>query len=102
MEDQVVSVWAGLQGLMDEVPVDDVLRFERELLDHLRHNGNALTNIRESKVFDDDTAEALRGQIAEFKKGFQTSDGKFLPGREEYQPLEKEDVNQEQIVKQKR
>ncbi len=102
VEDQVVSVWAGLQGLMDEVPVDDVLRFERELLDHLRHNGNALTNIRESKVFDDDTAEALRGQIAEFKKGFQTSDGKFLPGREEYQPLEKEDVNQEQIVKQKR
>ena len=30
VEEQVVSVWAGLQGLMDEVPVDDVLRFERE------------------------------------------------------------------------
>ena len=102
VEDQVVSVWAGLQGLMDEVPVDDVLRFERELLDHLRHNGNALTNIRESKVFDDDTAEALRGQIAEFKKGFQTSDGKLLAGREDYEPLEEDDVNQEQIVKQKR
>jgi F-type H+-transporting ATPase subunit alpha len=102
VEDQVVSVWAGLQGLMDEVPVDDVLRFERELLDYLRHNGNALTNIRESKVFDDDTAEALRGQIAEFKKGFQTSDGKLLAGREDYEPLEEEDVNQEQIVKQKR
>ena len=39
VEEQVVSVWAGLQGLMDEVPVDDVLRFERELLDYLRHNG---------------------------------------------------------------
>ncbi len=102
VEDQVVSVWAGLQGLMDEVPVDDVLRFERELLDYLRHNGSALTNIRESKVFDDDTAEALRGQISEFKKGFQTSDGKLLAGREDYEPLEEEDVNQEQIVKQKR
>ena len=102
VEDQVVSVWAGLQGLMDEVPVDDVLRFERELLDYLRHNGSALANIRESKVFDDDTAEALRGQIAEFKKGFQTSDGKLLAGREDYEPLEEEDVNQEQIVKQKR
>ncbi len=69
VEEQVVSVWAGLQGLMDEVPVDDVLRFERELLDYLRHNGSALQNIRETKTFDDDTAEALRGQIAEFKRG---------------------------------
>ena len=57
VEEQVVSVWAGLQGLMDEVPVDDVLRFERELLDYLRHNGSALQNIRETKDFDDDTAE---------------------------------------------
>jgi F-type H+-transporting ATPase subunit alpha len=102
VEEQVVSVWAGLQGLMDEVPVNDVLRFESEMLEYLRHNGSVLANIRESKVFDDDTAEALRGQIGEFKKTFQTSDGKPLPGREEYQPLEAEDVNQEQIVKQKR
>src|SRR6478736_1292460 len=60
VEEQVVSVWAGLQGLMDEVPVDDVLRFERELLDYLRHNGSALQNIRETKTFDDDTAAGLR------------------------------------------
>ena len=72
VEDQVVSVWAGLQGLMDEVPVDDVLRFEQEMLEYLRHHGSALRNIRETKNFDDDTAAALREQIAEFKKGFQT------------------------------
>ena len=102
VEEQVVSVWAGLQGLMDEVPVDDVLRFERELLDHLRHHGDALTNIRESKVFDDDTAEALRGEIAEFKRGFQTGEGKMLPGREEHKASDPDDVTQEQIVKQKR
>ena len=102
VEEQVVSVWAGLQGLIDEVPVNDVLRFEREMLDYIRHNGDSLTNIRESKVFDDDTAEALRGQISEFKKEFQTSEGHLLAGREEHEPLEAEDVNQEQIVKQKR
>ena len=56
-----------------------------ELLDYLRHNGNVLQNIRETKVFDDDTAEALREQIAEFKKGFQTSEGKLLAGREEHE-----------------
>jgi F-type H+/Na+-transporting ATPase subunit alpha len=102
VEEQVVSVWAGLQGLMDEVPVDDVLRFERELLDHLRHHGDSLRNIRETKTFDDDTAAALREQIAEFKKGFQTSEGKLLAGREEHVALEEEDVTQEQIVRQKR
>ena len=102
VEEQVVSVWAGIQGLMDEVPVDDVLRFERELLDHLRHHGDVLRNIRETKNFDDDTAAALREQIAEFKKGFQTSEGKLLAGREEHVELEEEDVTQEQIVRQKR
>ena len=102
VEEQVVSVWAGLQGLMDEVPVDDVLRFERELLDYLRHNGSALQNIRETKTFDDDTAAGLREQIAEFKKGFTTGEGRLLAGREEHEALGQEEVEQEQIVKQKR
>ncbi|BAK36030.1 ATP synthase subunit alpha [Microlunatus phosphovorus NM-1] len=102
VEEQVVSVWAGLQGLMDEVPVIDVLRFEREMLDYLRHHGSALANIRETKVFDDDTATELRRQIGEFKQGFQTSEGKLLPGLEKYEPLDAEDVSQEKIVAQKR
>jgi F-type H+-transporting ATPase subunit alpha len=102
VEEQVVSVWAGIQGLMDEVPVDDILRFEQEMLEYLRHHGSALRNIRETKDFDDDTAAALREQIAEFKKGFQTSEGKLLAGREEHVALEEEEVTQEQIVRQKR
>jgi F-type H+-transporting ATPase subunit alpha len=102
VEEQVVSVWAGLQGLMDEVPVEDVLRFERELLDYLRHNGSALQNIRETKNFDDDTAAGLREQIAEFKKGFTTGEGRLLAGREEHEALGQEEVEQEQIVKQRR
>ena len=102
VEEQVVSVWAGIQGLLDEVPVDDILRFEQEMLEYLRHHGTALRNIRETKNFDDDTAAALREQIAEFKKGFQTSEGKLLAGREEHVALEEEDVTQEQIVRQRR
>ncbi len=102
VEEQVVSVWAGINGQLDEVPVDDVLRFEQELLEYLRHNGDVLNNIRETKSFDDDSAEALKKQIAEFKKGFQTGSGKLLAGREEHEALPEEDVAQEQIVKQKR
>ena len=102
VEEQVVSVWAGINGQLDEVPVDDVLRFEQELLEYLRHNGDVLTNIRETKSFDDDSAEALKKQIAEFKKGFQTGSGKLLAGREEHEALPEEDVAQEKIVKQRR
>ena len=104
VEEQVVSVWAGINGELDEVPVDDVLRFEQELLDHLRHNGSVLQNVRETKSFDDDTAQALREQIAEFKRGFQTGSGKMLagPGREEHETLDEGAVEQEQIVRQRR
>ena len=72
------------------------------MLDYLRHHGDALANIRESKVFDDDTADGLRSQIADFKQAFETGEGKMLAGREEHKASDPDDVSQEQIVKQKR
>ncbi|WP_203566346.1 F0F1 ATP synthase subunit alpha [Aestuariimicrobium ganziense] len=102
VEDQVVSVWAGTNGEFDEVPVDDVLRFEQELLEHLRHNTSILTTIAETKNFDDDTAQALREEISNFKQGFRTSQGKLLVGREEHAPIDEDDIDQEQIVTPKR
>ncbi len=102
VEEQVVSVWAGINGHFDDVPTDDVLRFEQELLDHLRRNGSVLANIRETKQFDDDTAAALTTEIGRFKGSFQTSEGKLLAGREEHQPMAEDEVEQEQIVRQRR
>ncbi len=49
VEDQVVSIWAGTTGKFDDVPVEDVLRFEREFLDYLRRDGKVLDGIRESQ-----------------------------------------------------
>ncbi|MGI8457921.1 MAG: F0F1 ATP synthase subunit alpha [Propionibacteriaceae bacterium] len=102
IEDQVVSVWAGLNGKLDEVPVDDVLRFEQEFLDHLKRNSSVLGTIKETKLFDDDAANEVSSQIDKFKKGFETSDGKLLAGREEHEPIAEDEVEQEQIVKQRR
>lgn len=103
IEDQVVSVWAGTNGHFDEVPVEDVLRFEGELLDHLRHHSSILQTISETQKFDDDTAAALTDEIGTFKQGFQTSDGRLLQaGHEEAEAMDDEDVAQEKIVKQKR
>jgi len=78
-EDQVVSVWAGTTGKMDDVPVADIRRFERELLEYLhRKEQGLMTSIREGGKMSDDTLTAVADAIAEFKKQFETSDGKLL------------------------
>jgi len=78
-EDQVVSVWAGTTGRMDDVPVADIRRFEKELLEHLhRKEQGLMTSIKEGAKMSDDTLQAVGDAIAEFKKQFETSDGKLL------------------------
>ncbi|MBA3309150.1 MAG: F0F1 ATP synthase subunit alpha, partial [Nocardioidaceae bacterium] len=102
--EMTASLWAGTTGKLDDVPVDDVLRFEREFLDYLRReHGGILDNIRESREFTDDTDKSLQKAYDAFLDQFETSEGKSLKaGREDFEALEDEDVEQEQIVKQKR
>jgi len=104
VEDQVVSIWAGTNGKLDEVPVEDVLRFERELLDYLARHTDILTTLRETNVLTDDVVSALDAAVDTFKLEFQTGAGKPLAsvGREEFAPIDTADVNQEKIVKHKR
>lgn len=104
VEEQVVSIWAGTNGKLDEVPVMDILRFERELLDFLGRNTDILTTLRDTNVLSDETVAALEEQIDRFKLEFATGEGKPLAsvGREEFQATHEEDVNQERIVKAKR
>ncbi|MDI2097477.1 F0F1 ATP synthase subunit alpha [Ruicaihuangia caeni] len=104
VEDQVVSIWAGTNGHLDEVPVEDVLRFERELLDYLRRNTKVLDTLRETNVLDDATVDTLGAEVAKFKLEFQTGDGKPLisAGREEFDEIDADDVHQEKIVKGRR
>ncbi|MET9858577.1 F0F1 ATP synthase subunit alpha [Streptomyces smyrnaeus] len=78
-EDQVVSIWSGTNGKMDDVPVEDIRRFERELLDYMHREEQALmTGIREGAKMSDDTIQALGDAVDKFKKQFETSDGKLL------------------------
>ena len=104
VEEQTVSIWAGTTGKLDEVPVEDILRFESELLDHLRRNSQVLTTIRETNDLKDDTVAALEAEVVKFKKSFLTGVGKPLSsvGNESVAAMEEEEVDQEQIVKQKR
>jgi len=101
VEEQTVSIWAGTGGKLDEVPVEDVLRFEAGLLDHLRRNTKILDVIRETNQLGDDTVAELEKAVVEFKKGFQTKGGETLASVLAA-PLDSAEVNQEQIVTQKR
>ncbi|KQO99540.1 F0F1 ATP synthase subunit alpha [Leifsonia sp. Leaf264] len=102
VEDQVVSIWAGTNGKLDEVPVEDILRFERELLDYLGRNTEVLSTLRDTNVLSDDTAAALESAVDAFKLEFQTGEGKPLASVAKVEPIAEEDVNQEKIVKAKR
>ncbi len=104
LDEMTVSLWAGTYGKLDPVPTEDVLRFEREFLEYLRreHSG-VLNTITETRQFEDDTAEALDQAYDSFLDQFETSEGKSIKaGREQFEALEDEDVEQEQIVRQKR
>ncbi|TJY65369.1 F0F1 ATP synthase subunit alpha [Arthrobacter sp. CAU 1506] len=104
VEDQVVSIWAGTNGYLDDVPVEDVTRFEGEFLSHLRHRSSVLTTIAQTNLLEDSTVDELKSQIADFKQGFfGEGDSRLVgAGREEYDALAEDEVAQEQIVKQKR
>ncbi|AQZ66227.1 ATP synthase alpha chain [[Actinomadura] parvosata subsp. kistnae] len=100
VEKQVVSVWSGTTGELDEVPVEDIRRFEQEFLDYLQssHKG-ILDGIRETRDLSDDAVTALKDAITEFKKGFTTSSGELLVKDEPVAPLGADEVGQEKIKK---
>lgn len=104
VEDQVVSIWAGSRGHLDDIPVTDVLRFEDEFLQHLRLNNIALPDIAETGLLNEDVEEVLVQEVESFKKAYlaQGADSNIQPGHEEFDALDGDAVEQEKIVRQKR
>ncbi|GIG22308.1 ATP synthase subunit alpha [Cellulomonas chitinilytica] len=100
VEDQVASIWAGTKGKLDDVPIEDVRRFESELLEHLRRKTEVLSTIASSGKLDDATEEALGAAVDEVRNGFLLADGTPLVGGADGDAGV--EVEQEQIVKQKR
>jgi len=105
LQEMVVSLWIGTTGRLDRVPVDDVLRFEQEFLDHLRRTQSALLDtIRETGKFEDETEQALDAAYNAFLEQFETSDGRSIKVGQEapVEAVKDEELGQETIVKQKR
>jgi len=105
VEEQVVVIWAGTTGQMDDIPVGDIKAFEEQFLDYLRRaKPGLLAAIRESKKFDDDTQAGVQEAINAFKEQFLAGGKDFVPvGHEpEAGQLAADDVEQVKIVKKKR
>jgi len=98
VEHEVVSIWAGTTGQLDDVPVADIRRFEREFIEFLRlqHQG-IFDAIAQTKQLADDTAESLGNALKAFKKTFETHEGTSLLGHEEASELDESHMGNEKV-----
>jgi F-type H+-transporting ATPase subunit alpha len=70
MEEQVVALYAGVNGHLDSIPVGQVPRFQDELRESMRAEGSILKEVRESGDLSDETAEKLDAELKKFLQGF--------------------------------
>jgi F-type H+-transporting ATPase subunit alpha len=80
MEDQVVAIYAGIHGHLDDVPPAQVPRFQEELREFLRSEGEVLEAIREEKDLTDEITEKLEAAVEKFKQGFSVKEEPSLAG----------------------
>jgi len=101
VEQEVVSIWAGTSGELDIVPVGDIRKFEREFLDYIGHQHKGVYDaILQTGKLEDDTVEALKRAVAQFKNEYQTSEGEQLIVNEpEAEAMEADEVGQEKVTR---
>jgi len=73
---EIVSIWAGTTGKMDDVAVEDIRRFESELLDYVGHNSPELFDtLANASKLEDDMVAQLEQVVSDFKSQFAGSEG---------------------------
>lgn len=101
MEQEVVSVWAGTNGKLDDLEIVDVLPFERGLLEYVSSNTDILKTIRDTGDFTKETEAALDKAVDAFRETYVTKAGKPLVDKKPV-PKGATPVDQEQIKAQSR
>jgi F-type H+-transporting ATPase subunit alpha len=103
MEREVVSVWSGTSGQLDDVPVEDIRRFDAEFLDYIqREQPGILETIRQTSDLSDDTVTTLKSAIGTFKRQFTTHTGEMLIKDEPVAALSEDDIDPTQITRTRR
>jgi len=73
VEDQIISIYAGVNGYLDDIPLNEVSHFEHDFLKFMKANYAEIPKaIREKRVIDSDTEAGLKNAIKEFKDTFAT------------------------------
>lgn len=71
VEDQVLSIFTGVNGYLDDIAVEDITRFEEELISFAKSNyPDVLESIKKEKKLSDELTEKLKKLVEEFKKQF--------------------------------
>lgn len=98
VEDQVCSIWAGTNGYMDDVPLEQIHRFETELLVYLHSQTEITKTIAQTGQFTEETEMALKAAVEKFRTGFLT-DGMSLESEVEIpEEISEAEEDQETIV----
>lgn len=93
VEDQVAIIYCGVNGLLDDIPTEDIRRFEEEFLSHIKDKVNdILTAIKEEKQVSEKTEEKIKQTVKEFKCLFILSDDK----KDESSQESKDEVTKEE------
>jgi F-type H+/Na+-transporting ATPase subunit alpha len=70
LEEQVVAIFAGIQGYLDDVPAGQVPRFQQELREFLRTEGTVYDKLRDARDLPDEAQDEAKAQIEKFKESF--------------------------------
>ena len=100
---EVVAIWTGTTGQLDDVPLEDVRRFESEFLDWLGRDNQAIyDDIAGTGQLSDDTNGLLEEAMGKFKQQFTTCSGESLVKDEPVPAMEEDDVELAKIKRSRR
>jgi F-type H+-transporting ATPase subunit alpha len=78
MEEQVIALYAGVNGFLDDIPVAQVPRFQDELREFMRTEGSILKEIGETGDLSDELTKRLDDQLNKFKQSFNIEEEQSL------------------------
>jgi F-type H+/Na+-transporting ATPase subunit alpha len=103
VEKQVIVIWAGGNGYLDDIPVEDVRRFEAELLDFMDASHPDIgEHIRTEGTLPDEVEARLRDAVEEFKGRFRPSGDRPAPRERDADPMAEGEEEQDSVKRYRR
>jgi len=103
IERQVIAIWSGTKGYLDDVQVDDVGRFEAEFLEHIDANHpETRDHIRNEGTLPEEIEQKLTDAIKEFRRRFRPSEGAPPLREAQAEAMEEEEIEQEGVKRYRR